>query len=636
MNLRCWRIFWSLLLILLVSLFASPLRAKEAKQDEAEWSEFAKLLADPATSDASILKAAQDYLDKRPDGKHAEEAKLWKIKLGPESSKGGALSALPELDQLRTRANDRSVRAEAMFWKAKLLYESSETKQALDMFRDYLEKYPKGQRADQIYFLLSLAQERVMSRSEFVKSMRNTLNTIASKNQVELGFRLRIFPNTLDAKVVLAGNNGLSIQNKSEWFHLSGCMGSEGGFYHLIDEHRMFWHSQALKLFPYLSFTKDGFQIGLKYLSSANQNFKRVNIDREDVLRQLEDLYQRSHVKLSSYSEYYFYKVSPRPNRSLQSVLMIGFNQKNLLKTLLVRNDLGEKLVGISDINFNPKPDKSVMKAKPREKRQLSLYEISFAAAAKYLFEELEDKRPQIKHYDWISRSKPTLVRYIIELDKAIGEAVEELGIRQKLAEIESALPKAPDDANLIGQRTQYLIRLGLIDDAKQSLARYRAAYGDEPSSVLMEADLWSAEKNIARAESLLESAVAAYPDRADLLVRYAEFIAPRDLAAAMIMAKKAIQLDPSCLPAYKLLSKAYIEKDAMLEALALLETGIDKVKDPDELRCLKAYALIKYGKPGTALQTIKPILDNPPSPHWSQAIGIELIAKTGKEGIIN
>ena len=92
-----------------------------------------------------------------------------------------------------------------------------------------------------------------------------------------------------------------------------------------------------------------------------------------------------------------------------------------------------------------------------------------------------------------------------------------------------------------------------------------------------------------------------------------------------MILATKAVDLDPGCTQGYLLLGTLLINAGHADKAINIMDRGIELASNPDELRIMKAFTLIKLNQPDWAVETVRPILDGPPSKSTPMAKMVEM-----------
>ncbi|NLH47607.1 MAG: tetratricopeptide repeat protein [Myxococcales bacterium] len=612
-------------------LFMTTTAHSQAPETEdAAWAKIQKLLVEPDDNRDDLFNLLDAFREAYPESAHKDEVALWMLKITTDFKDPNTVRFVDILESLAQSAAQTEVRGEALFWKAHILYSSVNIQDGLAGFRQYLERFSDGPRADQARLFLSLEDKIEETRRNFLTAIHATLKTVAEKKMFEIGLRVQLYSNSLDARLALTADRGSSIRATAPWMNFHLYTGAEGLFVHLPDDKTLLRFPTDLHMKPTLVWNADQINLGFISTQQPAEPKPTVDVKPDEVIPVLADRLATLHLSQSG-RDFRIYNVGLLPPASQAPSSVFSFDRDNRLANVLFNDRHGAKLLEVSEITFAPQPDKSPVKAPAKQVRELAITDISLANAGSYLFATIEKRKAAIPDYESLMQAKPTVMALLSQLDGILSLVRASVTNEEKLAQVDAQLKAGPADAALLSRRATLLTDLRRLDEAEQAVAQVKTALGETPEAILLEAEFLVAKNEPARARELLATAVAKYPQNGALLGRYAQLLFYENASEAMRLAAQAIDLDPTQTDAYRFLASVYLKVGMTDEALRVLNAGIQKAAAPDELRTLQGLILFNAGRLEEAREAVKSILDAPPSEQTPMAKMIELMVNLKK-----
>lgn len=624
-----WFRLISILLILFffqTIAFAEETVTESPMTQDLYWDHVKNFLDDPDEKTATIFAALVGYLSQEEKGPHFDEALLWTIKYQEDYKGDEAVILIPALNDLLFTATNQEVLAEAQFWRGHILYGLGRFDEAFTGWNLYLNLYPEGPRTDEIIMLLKLEKNIESARKELLAGIESTLNYIAENDDFNVGLNFRTDPAFANIRLDLAQQDGMSLSLKSSWLNFSVFTGSEGLFVYLPDDDKKLTYRGVFHVTPKVDWNEKDLNLGFDFTGSEPEEKKTVNLDVKAVMEMLTGRIARSHMIKGCGRRYGFYTVQKRPTEKPEPKMTFRFNRKGLLKGLEFRTRENTRIL-LDHITFSPKVNKKAMKVQAGEKQFMDINQLSLASAGQYVFTILE-KHKSTAAYARIMEAKPQILSLLGQFDNILEVSRNTISTEEELKLVQTDLSTNPDDLTLLEKQTKFLIKLNRLEQAKSSLEKFKANKGDIALGMVLDAEILSAEQKPEEARAILDKALDDYPDNALVLIRFARAITSQSPVDGITYAEKSLVNDSKLTETYHFLGTVYTNIGFADKGIAVLDEGIEKSDDPDDLRVIKAYILMQGGQADKALETVQPILESSPTRNTPMAKMIEFMVK--------
>jgi hypothetical protein len=623
------------LTLTLVLLAAAAASAFAAPADDAKaWADVEALLTDPDQNRERLFQALAAYRAGHPNGPRVAASILWTVKLNTDFSDDfDEQQFLPALDDILASAAEQSVQAEALFWKAHVLHGTNLPGPALDAFREYLTRFPDAPRRSQVQRILEASADHDAVIAAFLDELGKTIDALSAAGRLRIGGRLEMPAYDLRADFAIDGSDAFEVLFAAPWLKADFFIGEGGVFIALPEKDRALTYPKRLFIVPQLTIKPGEFTVNVAAQQNPGIDAEQVVIDKPPLLDFLKKSLARNYLERTGKREFAFLSVEMLLPAPVHASTVMRFDRHGILDRLISFDDRGEPSVMLTKLTLKPRVRRRAARFDADKTHPLSLNELSIAGAGKFVFDAFETAYGDKPEWADLAANREQIFGMLALFDQMLSQSLSQVGAEEELAQAAADAAAAPSDPEPVGRSVKHLTTLQRFDDAEQGLAEFKKRGGDKNDALLLAADLAVAQGDPAAAKRLLAAELDADAPSPALIARYAEIIGTEDMVSAALLAKRAIELDPSETRAYRVLATVKQRQTAYDQALAVLERGVAAAAKPDELRLAQAALHLELQQTDAAQRAIQPILDGPPGEQTAASKMVALLIEMARLG---